>query len=174
MAVTGSGAPALAKDWEDVRAYTLDAPDELELLNRQTECTFMWTASDGHPVGVIVNFIFRSGRFWLTASSMRKRIAAVRRDGRVCIAMSSKGSGISQRRSLSYTGRCLLHDDDETKAWFYPDFAAAMRPGDPERAAAFAAFLDSPSRLILEVTPATRIGYDGAKMWAASPSAEPR
>jgi hypothetical protein len=174
MAMTERNSPKLAKDWEDVRGYSLDGADENELLDRQTECTFMWTAADGHPVGVIVNFIFRSGHFWLTASSMRKRIAAVRRDPRVCIAVSSKGSGIGHRRSLSYTGQCLLHDDDDTKAWFYPDFAAAMRPGDPERASAFATFLDSPSRLILEVVPNTRIGYDGAKMWAASPSAQPR
>jgi nitroimidazol reductase NimA-like FMN-containing flavoprotein (pyridoxamine 5'-phosphate oxidase superfamily) len=162
-----------AKDFEDIHRYTLDDDAERQLLDEQTECTFMWTTRDGQPVGVIVNYIFREGRFWLTAASRRARIAAVRRDPRVCIAVSSKGSGITERRSLSYTGTCVLHDDAETKRWFYPDFAAAMRPGEPARAAEFAGMLDSPGRLVLEVLPARRIGYDGAKMWAAAPAAAP-
>jgi hypothetical protein len=171
VAVSQGVSPA--RDFEDVRGYSLDPEAELQLLERQTECTFMWTARDGHPVGVIVNFIFVDRRFWLTASQMRKRIAAVRRDPRVCIAISSKGSGITARRSLSYTGTCVLHDDTATKQWFYPRFAAAMRPGEPDRAAEFATMLDSPGRLVLEVIPSTRIGYDGAKMWAAAPAAAP-
>ena len=52
-----------------------------------------------------------------------------------------------------------------------PEFAAAMRPGDPERAEAFRAQLDSPGRVVLEVFPDLRIGFDSAKMWDASPAA---
>ena len=63
---------------------------------------------------------------------------------------------------------CTLHDDDETKAWFYPDLSAALRPGDDKGQAYFAKFLDSPRRVILEVKPTQRIGYDGAKMGRAS------
>jgi hypothetical protein len=161
--------PGPSKDWEDVRSYTLDEDDESELLRRQTECTFIWAGKEGFPMGVVVNFIFREGRFWLTATEHRPRIASLRRDPRVSVAVSSKGTGIGVSRSLTYKGTCVLHDDAETKAWFYPDFAAAMRPGDPERSAAFAAHLDSPGRLVLEVLPQKRIGYDAAKMWKAAP-----
>lgn len=161
------------KDWEDVRSYTLDVDDEIELLRRQTECTFIWSGKDGHPMGVIVNFIFRNGRFWLTASDRRPRIASVRRDPRVSVAVTSKGSGIPVSRSLSYKGTCVLHDDRETLDWFVPEFSSAMRPDDPAKAAGFAAHLDSPGRLVLEVVPDKRIGYDAAKMWKAAPSAAP-
>jgi nitroimidazol reductase NimA-like FMN-containing flavoprotein (pyridoxamine 5'-phosphate oxidase superfamily) len=159
-----------ARDWEDVRGYRLDPADETDLLARQTECTLIWSNRTGHPVGVVMNFIFRDGSFWLTASRARKRIAAIERDPRVSVAISSKGSGIAVSRSLTYVGRCRLHDDAGTKAWFYPEFAAALRPGAPERAAAFRRQLDSPERVVLEVVPERRIGFDAARMWQASPA----
>lgn len=161
------------KDWEDVRSYTLEQDDEAELLRRQTECTFVWSGKEGHAMGVIVNFIFREGRFWLTASDQRPRIASVRRDPRVSIAVSSTGSGIAVSRSLTYKGTCVLHDDRPTLDWFVPAFSTAMRPDSPGAAAAFAAHLDSPGRLVLEVVPEKRIGYDAAKMWRAAPGAAP-
>lgn len=162
-----------AKDWEDVRTYGLDETEEDELPRRQTECTFMWNSTSGYPMGVVVNFIFGNGRFWLTATDQRPRIAAVRKDPRVSVAVTSKGSGITASRALSYKGDCAMHKDEETKAWFFPAFAAAMRPDSPEKAASFAAHLDSPGRLVLEIVPQGRIGFDSSKMWQAAPSAAP-
>lgn len=163
----------LARDWEDVRAYTLEEEQEAELLARQTECTFIWLGAGGHPTGVVMNYLAHGGRFWLTATERRPRIAAVRRDPRVSIAISSKGSGIPVSRSLTYRGTCVVHDDEETRAWFYPVFAARLRPGDEAKAASFAAHLDSPGRVVLEIVPDRRIGFDSATMWAAAPSAAP-
>lgn len=157
-------------DWEDIRGYGLDPDAEAELLSLQTECTFIWVSATGHPVGVVMNYVFRRDRFWLTASRMRKRIAAVQRDPRVSIAVSSHGSAVATRRSLTVQGRCVVHEDAQTKDWFYPEFAAAMRPGEPSRAEAFRAHLDSPNRVVLEVVPGKRISFDGAKMWRASPT----
>src|SRR5205823_5287633 len=122
-------------------------------LEHQPECTFIWSNKEGHPVGVIMNYVFHDGRFWLTASSQRARVSAVRRDPRVSIAITSKGSAVKTRKSLTYKGRCTLHDDAETKAWFYPALAAAVRPGDEAAAAAFVEHLDSPRRVIMEVVP---------------------
>jgi general stress protein 26 len=177
--MSGTSAPGdpmggdAARDWEDVRSYTLEEQQEAELLDRQTECTFIWLGKDGHPMGVVMNYLFHDGRFWLTATEGRPRIAAVRRDPRVSIAITSKGSGIPVSKSLTYKGTCVVHEDDETKAWFYPSFAARLRPGDEAKAASFAAHLDSPGRVVLELVPERRIGFDSAKMWAAAPSAAP-
>lgn len=162
-----------AKDWEDVRAYTLDEAAEQELLERQTECTFIWVGKDGHPMGVVMNYMFRRGSFWLTATERRPRIAAVRRDPRVSISITSKGSGITPSRSLSYKCLGTVHDDDATRSWFVPEFARMLRPESEERAASFAAHLDSPGRVVLELRPLVRIGFDSAKMWQAAPSAAP-
>lgn len=160
-------------DYEDVTGYTLSSDREAELLAKQTECTFIWANRDGFPVGVIMNYVFADGRFWLTASGQRKRIAAVRRDPRVSIAITSRGAGIATSQSLTYKGRGIVHDDDRTKQWFYPLLAAAVRPGDAAKQQAFASFLDSPRRVVVEVVPEQRIGFDSDAMFKATPSAAP-
>ena len=154
------------ENYEDVTQYTLDEDKEQAILSAQTECTFIWSNKEGWPVGVIMSYVFREGKFWLTASSQRARIAAVRRDPRVCVVVTSTGSKMPRNAAVTYKGTCRLLDDAETKAWFYPALANAVRPADA--AAQFAKFLDSPRRVILEVTPTQRIGYDGAKMARAT------
>jgi general stress protein 26 len=162
------------RDYEDVTKYGLDQANEAELLARQIECTFIWSNSDGHPLGVIMNYVFGDGRFWLTASSQRARVPAVRRDPRVSVVVTSRGSGITTSKSLTYKGRCVVREDEATKAWFYPALAAAVRPGDPEAAAAFVRHLDSPRRVVLEVVPEGRIGFDSTRMWQDTPDAARR
>jgi nitroimidazol reductase NimA-like FMN-containing flavoprotein (pyridoxamine 5'-phosphate oxidase superfamily) len=156
------------KDFEDVSMYVLSDERELELLRRQNECTFMWSTSEGDPVGVIMNYVYADGRFWLTATRRRKRIAAIERDPRVAIAISSRGTGIGTSQSITYKGRAVLHDNRSVKDWFYPALAAAVRPGEPEKQAAFVAHLDSPGRVVIELVPTKRIGFDSAAMFAGS------
>ncbi len=155
------------ENYEDVTGYDLDADVEEELLLAHNECTFIWSNKEGWPVGVIMSYVWRRGRFWLTASGQRARISAVRRDPRVCIVVTSTGSPLPRNKAITWKGTCTVRDDDETKAWFYPELAAALRP-DPASQASFAEFLDSPRRVILEVEPTQRIGYDGAKMGKAT------
>ena len=155
-------------DYEDVTVYTLESDTEAELLAAQNELTFTWANKEGWPVGVIMSYVFSEGRFWLTASEQRKRIAAVRRDPRVSVVVTSKGSAVAGNRSLTYKGLCAVRNDQETKDWFYPALARAINPTDEERAGRFAKFLDSPRRVILEITPRERIGYDGTKMREAT------
>lgn len=156
------------KDFEDVSVYTLASERELELVTTQNECTFIWRNSEGDPVGVIMNFVWHDGRFWLTATRRRKRIAALEKDPRVAIAISSRGTAISNSLSLTYKGHAVLHDDPETKAWFYAALAAAVRPGAPDQQAAFVEHLDSPGRTVIEIVPTTRIGFDSKAMFADS------
>ena len=63
-------------DYEDVTKYGLNQSNEAELLAKQIECTFIWSNSQGHPLGVIMNYVFRDGRIWLTASSQRAWLSA--------------------------------------------------------------------------------------------------
>jgi len=155
-------------NYEDVTSYTLDESTEEELLRAQNELTFIWSNREGWPVGVIMSYVYRNGRFWCTASSQRKRVSAVRRDPRVCVVVTSKGSRVEGSRSVTYKGLCTVRDDPGTKAWFYPALAEAINPDDPDRARRFARFLDSPRRVIFEIVPEQRIGYDGTKMRAAT------
>ena len=113
-------------DYEDVTKYGLDQAAEAELLARQIECTFIWSNSEGHPLGVIMNYVFRDGRFWLTASSQRARVPAVRRDPRVSVVVTSRGSGITTSQSLTYKGRCVVHEDEAVKIVLDADTTGAQ------------------------------------------------
>lgn len=159
------------QNYEDLSAYDLDRDVEEQLLRAHNECTFIWANREGWPVGVIMSYIWRQGRFWLTASGHRARIFAVKRDPRVSIVVTSTGSPLPRNKAITYKGRCIVHDGPESAAvkdWFYPEFAAALRGDDPDRQAEFVTFLDSPRRVVLEVTPEQRIGYDGSKMGRAT------
>jgi general stress protein 26 len=155
-------------DYEDVTMYTLDADVEERLLLAHNECTFIWSNREGWPVGVIMSYVWRRGAFWLTASGQRARISAVRRDPRVCVVVTSTGSPLPRNKAVTWKGLCTVHEDRTTKDWFYGELAAALNPGHAERAVQFQDFLDSPRRVVLEVTPTQRIGYDGAKMRTAT------
>ena len=157
-----------AHDYEDVTIYTLDDDVEEQLLLAHNECTFIWSNREGWPVGVIMSYVWRKGSFWLTASSQRKRISAVRRDPRVSIVVTSTGSPLPRNKTVTYKGECVLHDSPEVKEWFYPELSAAINGANHARRDAFTQFLDSPRRVILEVKPTQRIGYDGAKMGKAT------
>jgi Pyridoxamine 5'-phosphate oxidase len=155
----------MAEDFEDVSVFVLSSERELTLLDKQTECVFMWTNSDGDAVGVIMNFVYHDGNFWLTGSGQRKRFAALARRPRAAVAMTSRGTDIGVSQSVTYKGSVVLHEDDETKAWFYPALAARVRPHSAEQQAAFAKFLDSPRRIVIELIPEGRIGFDAENMF---------
>ena len=74
--------------------------------------------------------------------------------------------GVSQ--SVTYKGPVVLHVDDETKGWFYPALAARVRPDNADQQAAFAKFLDSPRRIVIELIPEARIGFDAENMFVGS------
>ena len=161
-------------DYEDVTGFTLSDAREATLLDTQTECTFMWSTASGAPIGVIMNFVWRDGRFWLTATRRRKRIAAIEARPRVAVAVSSRGTDIGISQSVTYQGTAVVHDTDDVKAWFYPALAARVRPGRADHQAAFVAHLDSPGRVVIEVVPDRRLGFDAEEMFAGSPAGPSR
>lgn len=164
------------EDHETVSIYPLTEDQLEDLLNKVGECTFNWSTKDGWPVGVIMSFLWKDGRFWVTAGAHRHRIAAIRRDPRVSIVVSGAaqrpGSGAPVGAATA-KGRCVIHEDREIKDWFYPEFAAKLNPDNPDAAAAFVQTLDSPLRVVLEVIPEKWILFDAAKFGADAAGALP-
>jgi general stress protein 26 len=156
--------------YEDVSVFHLDDAREATLLAKQTECTFMWTTSTGDPVGVVMNFVHHDGRFWLTCTRRRKRVPAIEARPRVAVAITSRGTDIGVSQAVTYKGTAVVHDDDATKQWMYPVLAAKVRPGDQTKQAAFVHHLDTPGRVVIEIVPDTRIGFDSEAMFAGSPA----
>ena len=160
--------------YEDDSMFTLSSDREQTLLDKQTECTFMWTTRAGDPVGVIMNFVFHDGAFWLTCTRRRKRVAAIEARPRVAVAITSRGTDIGVSQAVTYKGAAEVLDDPRTLAWFYPVLAAKVRPGDESAQAAFAAHLDTPGRVVIRIAPDGRIGFDSEVMFANSPAGASR
>lgn len=158
-------------NYDDVSSYTLDDADELALIEAQDECTFMWSTREGWPVGVIMSYVFDSGCFWLSVSSLRVRVQAVERDPRVAVCLTSKGAGLQGALSLTYKGSCEVLSDRATIDWFLPALARRLRPGNAAAQEAFVRLNDTAARRVLKVTPTQRIGFDGRKMAAATRAA---
>jgi len=149
-------------DYEDLTGMQLD-DDELDaLVSAGGECVFNWTTREGYPVGVVVAYLYRDGTFFTTCADRRKRVAALRARPQSAIVINRDG------RTASYKGDSVVHasgDDgfDELKAWFYSALSGvAAAPGDTYREA-FAKFLDSPNRVIIETPARLVIGFDAHK-----------
>lgn len=160
--------------YEDVSMFSLDNEAEKELLDKQTECTFMWTTRTGDPVGVIMNYVVRDDKFWVTCTRRRKRVPAVEARPRVAVAITSRGTDIGRSLALTYKGDARVLDDDDTKDWFYKALAAKVRPDSDSQQAAFIDHLDSAGRVIIEIAPDTRIGFDSENMFKNSPAGATR
>jgi nitroimidazol reductase NimA-like FMN-containing flavoprotein (pyridoxamine 5'-phosphate oxidase superfamily) len=156
----------VSENYEDVRSYNLDDDTLEQLLHEQTELNFMWGTKDHWPVGVFMSFVWRDGSFWVTLTTQRARMRAIERDPRVSVAVSSAGTSLGRQKSATAKGRVIIHDDDETRAWFYPALASRVMPDIAPVRRAFVALLDSEHRVVLEVVPEKWITFDVSKMQA--------
>lgn len=156
---------AAIDDYERVSIYGLDPKTRDELLGLQRECVFNWCTREQWPMGVIMSCLWHDGRMWLTAGAHRHRISAVRRNPRVSVVVTSTGTRLGPGKTVTIKGTCTIHEDRETKDWFYPMFSKHLYPGDDAAAAEFQQKLDSPLRIVLEVVPEKFVTYDGVKMF---------
>ena len=65
-------------------------------------------------MGVIHSFLWSKGRFWMTVGAHRHRVAAIRRDPRVSVVVTSTGTDLGPGKTLTAKGRCVIHEDRET------------------------------------------------------------
>ena len=152
-------------DYEDLTSMRLDDDALAELLAAGGECIFNWTTREGYPVGVVVAFVHRHGKFWTTCAERRKRVPALRARPQSGIVINAAG------RTASFKGDSTVHAPgdpgfDELKGWFYPALARLdEQPDDPYRKS-FAKFLDSPHRVIIETDPRLVVAFDTKKFAA--------
>jgi hypothetical protein len=152
-------------DYEDLTSMRLDDEALRTLVEAGGECIFNWTNAQGYPVGVVVAYVWRDGKFWTTCAERRKRVPALRVRPQSGVVINRGG------KTASYKGDSVVHangdaDFDEIKSWFYPvlsGFQAA--PEDPYRKS-FNKFLDSPHRVIIETTAELVVAFDTVKFAA--------
>jgi hypothetical protein len=152
------------QDHEIVSIYPFTEAEIDALMAAALECVLMWSTRDGWPVGVIHAFVWHEGRIWLTFTAQRHRAAAIRRDNRVSVNVSSASYSEGAPRELphgaiTFKGRGEFVDDPAITDWFYRALSRKLNPGDAAGEEAFYSLLDSPLRVILAVTPEKRIMY---------------
>ncbi len=156
---------AKTDDHEIVSIYPFSDADIEQLMTNSNECVLMWATKDGWPVGVVHAFVWREGKIWITFASHRHRTAAIRRDNRVSVVVSSTGypahaAGTLPRGAITFKGHAEILDDDATKRWFYPALSKKLNPTNAAGETFFNNLLDSPLRVILAVKPVKKIMYN--------------
>ena len=159
------------ENYEDLTDCALTPELEDQLVRTAKECVFMWTNKQGEAFGVVMAYLPKDGKIWMTAAERRARISAVRRFPRASVCINSTGTSIGTGKTVTYKGTCIVHDDRATKDWFYPEFSRWIRPNDEKAATVFQQFLDSPHRVVIEFTPDYTLSFNNDLMWARSPEA---
>ena len=157
---------------EVVSIYPFTDDQREELLTKARECVFNWSTRDGWPVGVVHAFVWRNGRGWITCGVHRHRVSAIRRDPRCSVVVSGVSAPDGPNGAITFKGRAIIHDDEETKKWFYPalargsygGFGGTLTAEEEEAATAFERRLDSPLRIVIEIVPEKWIMLDSDKM----------
>ena len=158
-------------DHEIVSIYPFSDEEVDQLMNNSNECVLMWSTKDGWPVGVTHAFLWHEGKIWVTFAVHRHRAAAIRRDNRVSVNVSSGGypAGASAdlpTGAITFKGTGEFFEDDATKQWFYTALSKKLNPGSAEGEEFFTNLLDSPLRVMLAITPVKKIMYNGKKAQA--------
>ncbi len=158
-------AKAQTKDHEIVSIYPFSDEEVDQLMTHSGECVLMWATKDGWPVGVTHAFVWHDGKIWLTFASHRHRAAAIRRDPRVSVNVSSEAYPPNApaewpRGAITFKGTGEFFEDDETKEWFYRALSKKVSPNDQAGEEAFYNILNSPLRTILAITPVKKIMYN--------------
>lgn len=149
-------------DYEDLTSMRLDDDALSALVGPGGECIFNWTARDGYPVGVVVAYVYRDGKFWTTCAARRKRVPALRARPQSGIIINRNG------KTASYKGDSIVHapgDEgfEELKEWFYATLSGLQMHRDDDYRRAFAKFLDSPHRVIVETEARLVVAFDTMK-----------
>ena len=152
-------------DYEDLTTMRLDDESLRALVEPGGECIFNWTTTDGYPVGVVVAYVYRNGKFWTTCAARRKRVPALRKRPQSGIVINRNG------KTASYKGDSIVHANgdpgfDDLKTWFYATLSGVAAAPEDEFRRAFAKFLDSPHRVIIETDARLVVAFDTMKFAA--------
>jgi len=154
------------ENYRNVRGLGVDLEKRAMLYAAQTECVVNWTTRDGWPVGVMHRFVWHEERFWITCAVERKRVAALRARPQSSVVVSSEGTWLGGDVTTTAKTLATIHDDRETKDWFYPRLAERQRQGDAG-IAEFLRRIDTPGRVVIELDPVSWITYDGNRLEAS-------
>ena len=167
----GAGkSPPKITDFEDFTKMALGAAELDELIGERGQCVFSWTTRDGFPVGVVMAYIYRHGKFWTNCARHRKRVRALRARPQSAVVISNGD------KMASFKGESVIHGPQdagwsELKSWFYAALAGTDKDPENEAARSFEAFLDGPHQVIIETVPTLMVSFDFGRFAATTQAA---
>jgi len=135
----------------------------LKLFKAQNECSLSWVCQDGGPAVTVVSFIYEDGYIWMTAMTSQARVRAIRRNPKVAVVVSGKGSKVGDTRCVSMRGHCEVLDDADIRDWFFPLFSKKVL-NNRLGAKMMAKSMNNASNLVLKFKPEKIIPYDAQSM----------
>jgi hypothetical protein len=155
----GGRGPAVITEYEDFTKLALSSGQLQELVGDSGQCVFNWSTRDGFPVGVVMAYVYRHGRFWTNCTQHRKRVAALRARAQSAVVLNK------DEKMATFKGKSVIHspqdcDWDEVKTWFYAAVSGTERDPDNPAARSFEKFLDGPHQVIIETVPTLVVSFD--------------
>ncbi len=164
------GRPAVITDYEDFTKMALSPAQLEELVGDSGQCVFNWSTRDGYPVGVVMAYLYRYGKFWTNCAVHRKRVTALRARPQSAVVVNKDG------KMATFKGKSVIHspqdaDWDELKVWFYAALAGTERDPDNPATRSLETFLDGPHQVIIETTPTLVVSFDFGRFAATTQAA---
>ena len=137
-----------------------------QIMSTAFECALNWTTQAGWAVGVMHVFTWHVGKVWLNFMSHRHRAAAIRRDPRVSVIVSSQSAPPdAPQGQATMKGVVRFHDDNEDlRQWHYRLLAKKNSGGNKAAEDELVEKLTNPLRTVLEITPVKWITFDMNKV----------
>lgn len=146
---------------EDLSPYKLSADEQEKLFELQDECTISWTNKAGWPVSMPHSFVRSDGKFWVHATTNRKRVQAFRARPQTCVTVSGLGTEMSGCMVTTKTSATVHDGDRDLVRWLLPLFLKRVgKATDEEALNQQLALLDSPGRVVIEFDPVESFTYN--------------
>ena len=166
-----AAAPSIG-DYEDFTKMALDPGEVAALVAERGECVLNWTTSEGYPVGVVMAYVFRHGRFWTNCTATRKRVSALRVRPQAAVVVTSAA------KMATFKGDAVIHSRtdanwDDVKGWFYQALAGGEAEPENPIARRLEEFLDGPHQVIIEIPASLVVSFDFKRENAPFHSGQP-
>ena len=93
-------------DYEDLTECALSSALEHELVQHQRRsASSCGRTREGEAFGVVMSYLPKDGKIWMTAAERRARISAIRRFPRASVCINSTGTTLGRRQDRDLQGR---------------------------------------------------------------------
>ena len=133
---------------------SLDEGTAWRIVHAATVAVLTWTTRDGATMCACVNPVFIDGHIYVTTSSDRAKVAALRRDPRCAMVFTSVEG------SVTLQGHAAISEDPELTFMCLKALGEKHFPLDSAAQRVMMRHMNSPKRIALRITPGRLLSCD--------------